>query len=291
MLRWQQVKVYNRYIVIAKIALLSFFLHAIGLIFLFFVYKQSRMHLELTVNSSLLHVNIPVMFMSTYDKSKSTFDKVLSQINSTGPVKLAPVKETALIASAPVQKKEIKQKETSLPDLKKNAPLLPDKKENKVPLKENTEIQAKKVPLLGQKIPVKAVTPVIKTNQMSSQKIDTNTLKGVSVNKEIKQIELNKYSESDPVHIKATPQEIILYRQQQQFQQELRSAWNPPVGIAKDKVCQITMHLDWNGKIKQLTIDVSSGILMYDTAARAALYTMKMPLWMQGKSLTISFRQ
>ncbi len=71
--------------------------------------------------------------------------------------------------------------------------------------------------------------------------------------------------------------------------QTIASAWSPPSGIPPDVACTITVAIDRQGAITALSIDASSGMLMYDVAAQAALSEFQFPHIAWGKSITITF--
>jgi len=74
------------------------------------------------------------------------------------------------------------------------------------------------------------------------------------------------------------------------LQHELSKHWQPPVGIDQSCACAITAHIDRQGKIEDVTIDDTSGVLMFDVAARTAMLAMELPRWTWGKSLSITFK-
>ena len=82
-----------------------------------------------------------------------------------------------------------------------------------------------------------------------------------------------------------------MYRQYESLYAAIAQSWKPPLGVAQQCVCQITVYVARDGSIHKSVVDKSSGVLIYDVAARNALYHMKMPEWARGKSLTVSLRQ
>jgi len=107
----------------------------------------------------------------------------------------------------------------------------------------------------------------------------------------------NKIEQVDAVQdsnqgvVQANYREVEDRRRQVLLQKELAKCWKVPIGVSHDCVCQIRAVVSWDGVVKELDVTKSSGVLMYDVAARSALYTMKMPAWSKGKSLTITFKQ
>jgi hypothetical protein len=84
---------------------------------------------------------------------------------------------------------------------------------------------------------------------------------------------------------------LEMQRQHESFYTAIAQSWHPPIGTSRDCACQITLQIAWDGSIQKLIIDKSSGVLIYDVAARNALYTMPMPSWTHGKTLTVTLRQ
>jgi len=76
-----------------------------------------------------------------------------------------------------------------------------------------------------------------------------------------------------------------------QLQQAVASHWAPPPGVDEACVCSLAFYVDWDGNIQEVVVCESSGVLMYDVAARCALTSSKLPAWARGKNLTIAFKQ
>lgn len=81
-------------------------------------------------------------------------------------------------------------------------------------------------------------------------------------------------------------QQVLLFSQ---LQKQIIAEWNAPIGMPKDTACTISFFIDLKGFLQHITIDSSSGILMYDLSARAAITKTIMPRWSRGKSFTITF--
>ncbi len=109
------------------------------------------------------------------------------------------------------------------------------------------------------------------------------------VHNRIADVDVVRNSNQDVVQVNY--REVEAHRRQVLLQEELAKCWKPPIGVPCDCVCQIKVVVSWNGIVKELDVAKSSGVLMYDVAARSALHTMKMPAWSKGKSLTITFKQ
>lgn len=78
------------------------------------------------------------------------------------------------------------------------------------------------------------------------------------------------------------PEYTLLY-------QEIASHWTPPPGVPADCTCSITIAIDQKGNVIHMNVDNSSGMLMYDLAARAALSELQVPRFAWSRSITITF--
>lgn len=67
--------------------------------------------------------------------------------------------------------------------------------------------------------------------------------------------------------------------------------WRAPYGIQGEPSCRIKAFVNKHGSIEDMMIEESSGILMFDIAARSALLNTEMPEWTRGKSFVITFKQ
>ena len=75
------------------------------------------------------------------------------------------------------------------------------------------------------------------------------------------------------------------------LREQVVSHWAPPGGLSDSCMCEIMMHIDWQGQLKECVIQKSSGVLIYDSVAQAALYEIELPKWTWGKTITIAFKQ
>ena len=85
--------------------------------------------------------------------------------------------------------------------------------------------------------------------------------------------------------------EVEALRRAAQLQKELIKNWKAPIGVPKDCACEISITVTPNGTIKDLKMVKNSGVLMYDISARQALFSMTMPQWTHGKTITVNFKQ
>lgn len=86
------------------------------------------------------------------------------------------------------------------------------------------------------------------------------------------------------------PEEIELLKKINELQKELTRVWHPPVVQKTHPSCTLDIFINWSGTIESITIKESSGIVLFDAAARKAVYDMHIPLWAKGKSITITLK-
>lgn len=78
---------------------------------------------------------------------------------------------------------------------------------------------------------------------------------------------------------------------QNKIQQVIQQNFKSPIGIKKDVSCELTVLVGDSGKSKKVTIIRPSGILVYDTSARAMLYKIEFPKEVWNKTITIILGQ
>jgi len=80
------------------------------------------------------------------------------------------------------------------------------------------------------------------------------------------------------------------FYQQEALRKELSKHWKPPYGMPDTCTCEVTTYVSKNGVVTDCVITESSGILMYDVSARAAILAMDLPRWTWGDSFTTNFK-
>lgn len=78
---------------------------------------------------------------------------------------------------------------------------------------------------------------------------------------------------------------------QNKIQQLIQHNFKFPIGLKKDVSCEVTVLIGDKGKSKDVTMIRSSGIVVYDTAARAMLYKIEFPQEVWNKTITIVLGQ
>lgn len=70
---------------------------------------------------------------------------------------------------------------------------------------------------------------------------------------------------------------------------EVADHWAPPAGVPAESSCMIAVSIDRAGEIDDMDIVTSSGMFIFDLAARRALSEIAFPKFVWGKSITITF--
>lgn len=78
---------------------------------------------------------------------------------------------------------------------------------------------------------------------------------------------------------------------QSKIQQVVKQNFKSPIGMKKGVSCELTVFVGDSGKSKSVTMVRSSGILVYDTSARAMLYKIEFPKEVWNKKITIMLGQ
>jgi outer membrane biosynthesis protein TonB len=84
--------------------------------------------------------------------------------------------------------------------------------------------------------------------------------------------------------------ELEQYRENSELREALADVWHPPCGIEPEAPCKLVVVVDKNGSAARVTVESSSGVLVYDSAAQAALFEAVFPEREHGKVLYITFR-
>ena len=74
---------------------------------------------------------------------------------------------------------------------------------------------------------------------------------------------------------------------QERIKLEIEKHWKAPIGIAKTAVCELVISVDIHGEVLQVTIQKSSGSLVYDMSCRSAVYQSQFPKEVYGKEFII----
>jgi len=315
MLLWLQKKLPKVANLWIKLIGIATGMHIVLLFALFFIYKGDYSSLNIEINSNIdkdaLVVFLPFQKKAVNKSSgkkgtgrKSTASKATQQ--KTAQQKAPSTKQTPTVAKvatiAPTKvptsivdncasckkkpNKTVKKKTLAKKDAKKSekkvtpAPVAQKKevpqekvKPQETPKKEIVE-EKKESPKIEE---VKKEEPIIK--DVAQDVMPTNTLDETSNDANDQNIRYIGQADLDAMCI------------QESLSMAISQHWKPPVGVSKDRVCELTIVIDWQGNIKDIKVQKSSGAAMYDVSARSAAKAAQYPQALWGKTCTITFKQ
>ena len=256
MLLWQWKNAHKKYIIWGHLAAGAFIIHLFFGFLLFFYCRYGTTHIILTMKRNVSF--IPVTFSGSPMRPRRAVEtiKVPVPVQKKKKSKKITPRKTSVVKAKPVEKKVTKK---ATPPKK-----VVEKKEiKKIVSEKKKEIQEVAKPVI-EKVPevvqqVAMPLPALAVQDLLPQEVDAGMQ---SVNYE-----------------------------QAELYALVAKQWTPPVGIAKDKVCEVSADIGWNQEITKVWISEKSGILMYDIAARKAVMQTQFPLWTRGKTITIRFVQ
>ncbi len=260
-MHWLQISTYKQHLFLwGRILSFVCLIHGTIGILLFWCYRSNLFYFKAAVRA---HEQVPVIF-----------DTALFLLKKNSSVASAVVsKQKASV------KKVSKKQENKKEEVKKQATQV----ENRVTEKNKKEV----VQNSGPKKEV--IEKELKKNKEQPPKeasASQDELKK-TIEKVVKTAEKeNSHSAIDVENMQPEDQRMLLFSQ---LQRQIIAEWSAPVGMPKDIACTISFFVDLKGILQHISIESSSGILMYDLSARAAIIKTIMPRWSRGKSFTITF--
>jgi hypothetical protein len=82
-----------------------------------------------------------------------------------------------------------------------------------------------------------------------------------------------------------------MIRIKEQIQVEVAKYYKPPVGIAKNAVCEMGVVVGAHGKAERVSVKKGSGSMANDICARAALLKITYPKEVIGKEIIVELGQ
>lgn len=282
MLPWQLPNVRKKYQIFIQLVIASFCLHIIFAGWLFFGYREPGAHVRVTVNHLLLGSGQEIILIPTLNPALVKQNSIGSGLKRVAPLSAMPQKS---VSPTTVTSKKITPQKTGMVARPAEKKIMVKKAPLPEPPKKMVEPPK---PILKKEIIQKVQPKPVLPTKPTVEKLIEQKKEEIAVLPESAKIPLDTNADSSvssdsPIVMHATPQEVEAYRQQQLFYQVIKKQWKPPLGLDKNCVCQITFTVGWQGSIQNVVIDIASGILMYDIAARSALYSIKMPEWSRGK--------
>ena len=276
MWRWRRKILHKprRKIFWAKLLLVSLVGHAFLLFLLLFAYKGHNFSYNITISRAIVRSGAPVVFLPWCKSIKQASVSGARKNVVHKPVikKVAATKKKTTI-SAPIPKKKVAKKTPPKKPASKKNPTKVVQKKKPVPKKKEEKKQQ-----VAKKTPSKKILP---------QKVEQKPKH--SVNKEKQVVATSGQQERAPIYVGRVEMEAM--RMQDEMQTQVHKNWKPPVGLSKDLVCVLKVLVDWSGRAQETLVESSSGVLMYDIAARTAVARMQLPRWAYGKEFSITFKQ
>jgi outer membrane biosynthesis protein TonB len=307
---WQHKNIHKKQIMWAQLVGASFGAHVLFLFLFFFLYVDRNHSLLLTMSSHLLNQDLSILLMESYRKapgkkgnagaSKSNLNAQLaaqvqtpeghtaqSEVKSSVQKKVPSAKEVAVKTSLAPSKKMLREKKRKEAAAKKKAAALAKKKEMAA-AKKAADRAARAQKKLEEKMARQAARDAKKA-AAAQQELAAKELLPMPMNA-IDQLSAVDSVAQGPIAIDGheySTQDLLEYAA---LQQEFARCWKPPVGMQSDCFCEITVLVGKNGTVEDMQMVRSSGVLMFDVAARGALSIMEFPRWVCSKSLTITFK-
>lgn len=256
---WQHKNVRKRHLLWVKLLITSLALHLIILFWVFFIYQNDVYELAVTIKRGVLQSHAPVVVVPVKHVQRNNSSQSCSV--SMPAARKKPTKTTMVTKNKKIPAKQANKK-------------IMQKKQIKKPEPPKQLVAKKKEAQPNQQLQNNAIKPNTKQECATPHRhVSGAHAKG----------------KNDPIALKVGYRDLEAMRQYTELQKKLAKYWKPPIGVSKDCECQIQIIVGWNGSIQKLEMIKQSGVLMYDIAARSALYTMSIPQWARGKSLTITF--
>lgn len=143
-----------------------------------------------------------------------------------------------------------------------------------------------------------AKKPTLKVADISTKSAELKQEEKVEAKEvEAKKVEPVKSQESKEQKIDVDDVEFIGYEQldtlavQHKIQQHVQEYFTPPVGMQEGTCSELTVSITGQGKVSKAVLVKSSGSLVYDNAARTAIYKTVFPKEVWNKTITIVLGQ
>lgn len=285
---WQHKNIHKKHLLWSKLFGLCLLLHLIFLFWIFCVYRDNSYMLSISVHKNLDY-STPIMFVPlgiATQATKAPVAKIANNNSKAASIKKPAPQKTTLAAVKPVASPK-----APIVDTKKPVTVAAAPQKTTPPVKQEVaKVEPKKIEPKAEE--VKKIEPpqkvaAIETPQPAQTKEVTQP--PIAQALDIEQTVVPFVPEN--AHISHNYREVEALRRGAQLQKELVQKWKPPIGVSPDCMCEISFFVTTTGKIENLKMAKSSGVMMYDISARQALSAMTMPQWTHGKPLTINFKQ
>ncbi len=311
MLLWQLKNARNRHLLWLKLLACSFTMHLLFVGMLFFGYRDSKPSHTFTMHNHAINTRVAVVLIPTMQKTNvsATARKTVVALNVEHDVKITKQKKAAtkltqlkpepikkVIPKKPAPAKVVQKKTTPA----KATPIKTEPSFAKATADRPKKTASAKVEPLKTE-PVKIEPVKTEPKKATPAKVESSFAKATAdrpaatnpVAKEMIETPIQSHEQpvpDGPVTIEVPYNQAREFYQQEALRKELSRHWTPPHGISDTSMCEITTYVGNNGVVTDSVITQSSGILMYDVSARAAILAMDLPRWTWGTSFTITFK-
>lgn len=232
------------------------------------------------------------------EKSQETVKKsVEPEIKKSEPIKkIAAVKKekpaTFLVTkkTASKKKKDTKNKSTLV---KENSKKIDSKKSEEKKSEKQKEVEQKKDDFVEQQPlePAQKDEPVKQEQVLEKQEVPTQQ-ESIPVQEPVKseiesaEPETMEFDLSNVLFVGT--QDLDTLEIQQAITQSILQYWKPPVGLSKNKTCQVTITLSAQGVVQNTVVSKTSGVPSFDICARSAVVKAVYPKEVWNKKITIT---
>lgn len=227
-----------------------------------------------------------VINYETYQKLKNKKQGVKKSVP-----KPASKKGSSLTLASLKTNKNVAKNKTNQPVLKK--PLMtivdvtivePEKKKPKIEVaksvpKQEIKPEPKVEPVIELTQPEVIVESVKEEKEIVSEQIDDSSSEPDFEELDLDDVTFIGYEQFDSLAVQNKIQQVV--------QQNFKS----PIGVGKDVTCELSVLVGPQGKSGKVTMVKSSGVRVYDVAARAMLSTIEFPKEVWNKTITIVLGQ
>ena len=274
MLHWLLPKWLKKLSLEKQVLIFSLVGHLFALFSLLVLYKGASVY-NVVVTSTMIQTDVPIVFLplhkSIKQSSGSGNGSAKKNPATSTQTKITQKKEAAAttIITEPVSKKQTNKS--------KNKKKQKNKKEKKQEQNIKKEIVPKKIDE-----PIKPVE-VLKVETQEAPETSS-----IQAEQNLGVPATDQPAAKNVLYVGQAEMEAL--QVQEYIQQEMAQHWSPPAGIRSDAECILKVIIGHDGEIAQIIIEKTSGILLFDGAARRAASQLQPPQWAYGKELAITFK-
>jgi outer membrane biosynthesis protein TonB len=251
------------------------------------MYRSENSSISFDVHKSLLNSDTTVVFLPLYKSISNSIQRKQksktksASLNIAEPAKSKPKTET----------KKAKEKSPAEKKVDKATTLVEQAHEKKQIKKQTKKVLAKNKEKENKVEIQKKEALKVEPRQTVEKIIEKNEIKE-ELEQKITSTAAQQAEDIDDANVRYVGRDDLDALQMQEYiSQELVNHWQPPVGVPKDRVCELKILINWQGKATDIKILKPSGVLVYDMSTRSAVLAMNFPKWLWGKEFTINFKQ